>query len=221
MNANRDEKEMSPTVVSPCKRSAAICDVRRRLPSHGVESYKVDRQYNIGLLNIGTMIRLSHALALALFGLLCGTLVSEPVTARDTSQRSSSAKRREAAKRWEEAVHGNDARNARRATDTPAPAGVKNITFSNAKASRACTSAYPLSFVSCAAHDALLEFYVDGTTLPLVDFDVGPSWAGLIPISGVANETRKVHLHRLLWLSLIYFSAVLLALPSGSDRKSR
>jgi carboxypeptidase D len=138
------------------------------------------------------MIHLSHALALALFGLLCGTLVSKPVAARDTSRRSSNAKRRDAAKRWEEAVHGNDARNARRATDTSAPAGVKNITFSNPKASRECTSAHVLFILFCLM--LLSEFYVDGTTLPLVDFDVGPSWAGLIPISGAANETRKVRL---------------------------
>lgn len=36
------------------------------------------------------------------------------------------------------------------------------------------------------------EFYVDGKTIPQVDFDVGPSWSGLLPISGNANETRKV-----------------------------
>lgn len=36
------------------------------------------------------------------------------------------------------------------------------------------------------------EFYVDGTTIPEVSFDVGPSWAGLLPISSDANETRKV-----------------------------
>ena len=35
-------------------------------------------------------------------------------------------------------------------------------------------------------------FYVDGTTIPEVDFDVGPSWAGLLPISGDKDETRKV-----------------------------
>jgi carboxypeptidase D len=35
---------------------------------------------------------------------------------------------------------------------------------------------------------------VNGATLPLVNFDVGPSWSGLIPISGAANETRKVKL---------------------------
>ncbi|KAF7331480.1 Carboxypeptidase [Mycena kentingensis (nom. inval.)] len=52
-----------------------------------------------------------------------------------------------------------------------ASAGVKNITFSNPKAS---------------------QFYVDGTTIPEVDFNIGPSWSGLIPISGAANETRKL-----------------------------
>jgi carboxypeptidase D len=36
------------------------------------------------------------------------------------------------------------------------------------------------------------EFFVDGTSIPEVDFDVGPSWAGLLPISADANETRKV-----------------------------
>ncbi|KAF9050779.1 alpha/beta-hydrolase [Hymenopellis radicata] len=36
------------------------------------------------------------------------------------------------------------------------------------------------------------EFFVDGTSIPEVDFDVGPSWSGLLPISGAANETRKL-----------------------------
>lgn len=40
-----------------------------------------------------------------------------------------------------------------------------------------------------AAHT---EFYVDGTTIPDVDFDVGPSWSGLLPVSSDPNETRKV-----------------------------
>ncbi|KAF8833005.1 alpha/beta-hydrolase, partial [Paxillus ammoniavirescens] len=48
---------------------------------------------------------------------------------------------------------------------------VQNITFSNPKAS---------------------EFWVDGRALPLVDFDVGPSWAGLLPISNNPNETRQL-----------------------------
>ncbi|GJE91542.1 alpha/beta hydrolase [Phanerochaete sordida] len=41
--------------------------------------------------------------------------------------------------------------------------GVQSISFSNPKAA---------------------EFYVDGTAIPEVDFDLGPSWAGLMPISG-------------------------------------
>ncbi|KAF8520019.1 Alpha/Beta hydrolase protein [Hysterangium stoloniferum] len=52
----------------------------------------------------------------------------------------------------------------------PAP-GPKNITFSNPKAS---------------------EFFVDGTSIPEVNFDVGPSWAGLLPISNATDETRKL-----------------------------
>jgi carboxypeptidase D len=36
------------------------------------------------------------------------------------------------------------------------------------------------------------EFYVNGKTIPQVGFDVGPSWSGLLPISGNKNETRKV-----------------------------
>lgn len=56
------------------------------------------------------------------------------------------------------------------------------------------------------------EFFVDGTKIPdgkrsycvsvdllnnnrlhiLVNFDAGPSWSGLMPISGAKNETRKL-----------------------------
>lgn len=36
------------------------------------------------------------------------------------------------------------------------------------------------------------ESYLDGRSLPLVDFDVGPSWAGLLPISDSPNETHQV-----------------------------
>ncbi|PFH53772.1 hypothetical protein AMATHDRAFT_54267 [Amanita thiersii Skay4041] len=36
------------------------------------------------------------------------------------------------------------------------------------------------------------QFAVDGTKIPDVNFDAGPSWAGLMPISGAANETRKL-----------------------------
>ena len=33
---------------------------------------------------------------------------------------------------------------------------------------------------------------MNGSAIPDVDFDIGPSWAGLLPISGDANETRQV-----------------------------
>ncbi|CAD6567715.1 MAG: hypothetical protein CYPHOPRED_002019 [Cyphobasidiales sp. Tagirdzhanova-0007] len=46
-----------------------------------------------------------------------------------------------------------------------------NVTFANPKAS---------------------AFFVDGTTIPEVDFDAGPSWAGLMPISADINETRQL-----------------------------
>jgi carboxypeptidase D len=36
------------------------------------------------------------------------------------------------------------------------------------------------------------EFLVDGTKIPKVNFDAGPSWAGLLPISGAPDETRKL-----------------------------
>jgi hypothetical protein len=39
---------------------------------------------------------------------------------------------------------------------------------------------------------SVAEFHVNGTKIPLVDFDVGDSWAGLLPISSHANETREV-----------------------------
>lgn len=35
-------------------------------------------------------------------------------------------------------------------------------------------------------------FYVDGANIPDVDWDIGPSWAGLLPISGDEKETRQV-----------------------------
>ncbi|KAJ7601105.1 Alpha/Beta hydrolase protein [Mycena floridula] len=57
-----------------------------------------------------------------------------------------------------------------RATTTSS-AKPKNITFSNPKAS---------------------QFWVNGSAIPEVDFDVGDSWSGLMPISSAANETRKL-----------------------------
>ena len=36
------------------------------------------------------------------------------------------------------------------------------------------------------------KFAVDGTAIPDVDFDIGESYAGLLPISGDSNETREL-----------------------------
>ncbi|KAF7298105.1 Carboxypeptidase Cpds [Mycena chlorophos] len=42
------------------------------------------------------------------------------------------------------------------------------------------------------SNPAAEAFLVDGTTIPDVNFDAGPSWAGLLPISGDPDETRKL-----------------------------
>ncbi|KAK7057503.1 carboxypeptidase [Favolaschia claudopus] len=42
------------------------------------------------------------------------------------------------------------------------------------------------------SNPAAEQFFVDGTKIPLVNFDAGPSWSGLMPISGDPNETRKL-----------------------------
>ena len=36
------------------------------------------------------------------------------------------------------------------------------------------------------------KFFVDGSTIPDVNFDAGPSWAGLLPISAASDETRRL-----------------------------
>jgi carboxypeptidase D len=37
------------------------------------------------------------------------------------------------------------------------------------------------------------KFAVDGTAIPEVKFDIGESYAGLLPISQAANETRELY----------------------------
>ncbi|KDQ17594.1 hypothetical protein BOTBODRAFT_53170 [Botryobasidium botryosum FD-172 SS1] len=49
--------------------------------------------------------------------------------------------------------------------------------------------AEPISF----ANDATKAFYVNGKNIPTVPFDVGDSWAGLLPVGPSANETRKLY----------------------------
>jgi carboxypeptidase D len=84
-----------------------------------------------------------------------------------TSPQYVAAKRAEAIKRLTPSIRSTLEENQKRA----ASSGVQNITFSNPVAS---------------------QFYVDGANFPEVDFDFGPSWAGLLPISGNANETREL-----------------------------
>lgn len=48
------------------------------------------------------------------------------------------------------------------------------------------------TYILCTILTARTEFVVNGTALPDVDFDVGESYAGLLPISGAANETREL-----------------------------
>ncbi|CAE6419829.1 unnamed protein product [Rhizoctonia solani] len=56
-------------------------------------------------------------------------------------------------------------------TPRASASGVPTISFSNPKAK---------------------NFYVDGTKIPEVKFDAGPSWSGLMPISADPKETRKL-----------------------------
>ncbi|KAF8813757.1 alpha/beta-hydrolase [Phlegmacium glaucopus] len=44
------------------------------------------------------------------------------------------------------------------------------------------------------ANPAAKQFFVDGKKIPegKLNFDAGPSWSGLMPISGAKNETRKL-----------------------------
>ena len=104
------------------------------------------------------MARLSRALAL--LSLLGGTLFVG-TAARDidpsNSSRSLNAKRFEVAKRREYFArgrnHGAGGGGLRRATNTPPSARVKNITFTNPKASGAYATihALPLLSASCAS----------------------------------------------------------------------
>ena len=47
----------------------------------------------------------------------------------------------------------------------------------------------PLEFWAVVLTVRWAAFYVDVNTIPDVDLDVGPSWAGLLPIGGNENET--------------------------------
>lgn len=74
---------------------------------------------------------------------------------------------------------------------------------------------------SSRVHRPPSEFFVDGTTLPEVDFDLGPSWSGLLPISNAANETRKVNSQAVSVPSIIIPYANCFSSSSGSSPQVR
>ena len=119
--------------------------------------------------------------------LACAALY--PVSARQADRNHIQALQREATNRFNNRLSlSSIAGDVRLSKSTD----VKNITFSNPAASgeHRATLRHRLGIGWRA--DRGLAFYVDGTTIPEVDWDVGPSWAGLLPISGNKDETRKV-----------------------------
>jgi len=123
-------------------------------------------------------------------------------SARQIDKRHIQALQREAANRF----------NKNRLAGPPAignvqlSAGVKNFTFSNPAASGECPARLHNTELGGWCVDCGLAFYVDGTTIPDVNWDVGPSWAGLLPISGDKGETRKVCFHHMFRLNPEVFS---------------
>ncbi|KIL59177.1 hypothetical protein M378DRAFT_15036 [Amanita muscaria Koide BX008] len=120
---------------------------------------------------------LAAALSIAL---LCGLDAYSGVEARRTfpTRDQIQARQLEAAKRY-------NVNNLLKAQQFP-----KNELFvaSNAGASGPSASVQNITFKNPLAS----HFWVNGTSIPFVDWDVGPSWAGLLPISSAANETRKL-----------------------------
>ncbi|KAH9922149.1 Alpha/Beta hydrolase protein [Amylocystis lapponica] len=70
---------------------------------------------------------------------------------------------------------------------TPNPGGDRAV-GPQRRAGNASSTVQNITF----SHPRASEFYVDGARIPLVDFDAGPSWAGLLPISNAPNETREL-----------------------------
>jgi carboxypeptidase D len=64
---------------------------------------------------------------------------------------------------------------------------VKNITFSNPKAS-GTFSRPPLYKEQNVVKLKHVEFYIEGKSIPEVDWDVGPSWSGLLPIMSEKSD---------------------------------
>ena len=67
----------------------------------------------------------------------------------------------------------------------------------------------------------MIAFYVDGTSIPEVDWDIGPSWAGLLPISGNEDETRQVSKVSKYSIRVLNRTVVLLVLPTWAYGESR
>ena len=68
----------------------------------------------------------------------------------------------------------------------------QNITFSDPRASGKSPLYRGQLRQLTSNANAETEYYVDGTIIPEVDFDVGPSWSGILPISSDPNEERQV-----------------------------
>ncbi|KAK7053792.1 alpha/beta-hydrolase [Favolaschia claudopus] len=149
-----------------------LCDCGGR---RTLSCFATSTNNNLVIADVSISIRTAHSpprkmlsgvlLALSVLGSLAGTNARKMMTKAELHARQA-----EAAKRFQRIPRAN----------APATPKVKNITFTNPKASAAVSLIAPL------------EFYVDGTTIPEVDFDVGPSWSGLLPISSDPNETRKL-----------------------------
>ncbi|CUA67083.1 hypothetical protein RSOLAG22IIIB_07169 [Rhizoctonia solani] len=85
------------------------------------------------------------------------------------------------------AEHGRPNRRAV-GTTVVATAATTAATATTTATSPSSSASATISFSNPKAAD----FYVDGTTIPEVSFDAGPSWSGLMPISADPNETRKL-----------------------------
>lgn len=91
--------------------------------------------------------------------------------------------------------------------------GVQNITFSNPRASGELRDSVHGVYTRLTLG---AEFWVNGSAIPEVDWDVGPSWSGLLPISGNANETRKVG-NSQFPLQKVAYDSILSSSSSGSS----
>lgn len=117
------------------------------------------------------------------------------VDARQISKPEIHKRQAESAKRWTKRDSGVTVDASTTSTSATAQPTLTNtlpanITFSNPQASRTCLA---ISYLKFSLVDFLSEeFWVNGSSIPEVDFDVGDSWSGLLPISADLNETRKV-----------------------------